>query len=126
MRLPVLLASLFLAALAAPSAAQAQIRISTRSMAPAVADSAGRAAMEAVKEEMGRVARAQHAYFDAHGAYAESLEKLPGYSVKQELTVMLTAGRDWFVLLGGGPRLGVEQMVVWREASTRTARRERD
>lgn len=126
MRLPVLLASLFLAAVAAPSAAHAQIRISTRSMAPAVADSASRAAMETVREEMDRVAQAQHAHFEAHGAYAESLEKLPGYTVKQELGVMLTAGRDWFVLLGGGSRLGVEQMVVWREEKARTARRERD
>jgi hypothetical protein len=95
-------------------------------MAPAAADSASRAAMESVREEMGRVAQAQHAYFDAHGAYAESLEKLPGYTVKQELAVMLTAGKDWFVLLGGGSRLGVEQMVVWREEKARTARRERD
>lgn len=126
MRLPVLLASLFLAAVAAPSAAHAQIRISTRSMAPAVADSASRAAMEAIKEEMGRVAQAQHAYFTEHGAYAESLDKLPGYTAKQELAVMLTAGKDWFVLLGGGSRLGVEQMVVWREEKARTARRERD
>jgi len=126
MRLPVLLASLFLAAVAAPSAAHAQIRISTRSMAPAVADSASRAAMEVVREEMDRVAQAQHAHFEAHGAYAESLDKLPGYTVKQELAVMLTAGRDWFVLLGGGSRLGVEQMVVWREEKARTARRERD
>jgi hypothetical protein len=126
MRLPVLLASLFLAAVAAPSAAHAQIRVSTRSMAPAVADSASRAAMEVVKEEMDRVAQAQHAYFEAHGAYAESLDKLPGHTVKQELAVMLTAGKDWFVLLGGGSRIGIEQVVVWREGSARTARRERD
>lgn len=126
MRLPVLLASLFLAAVAAPSAAHAQIRVSTRSMAPAVADSASRAAMEVVKDEMDRVAQAQHAHFEAHGAYAESLEKLPGYTVKQELAVMLTAGKDWFVLLGGGSRTGIEQMVVWRDGSARTARRERD
>lgn len=126
MRLLVLLASLFLAALAAPSATHAQLRISTRSMAPAVADSSSRAAMEAVKEEMGRVAQAQHAHFEAHGAYAESLDKLPGYTVKQELAVMLTAGRDWFVLLGGGSRIGVEQMVVWREGTAKPARRERD
>jgi hypothetical protein len=126
MRLPVLLASLFLAALAAPSAADAQLRMTTRSMAPAVADSASRAAMDAVREEMGRVALAQHAHFEAHGAYAESLDRLPGYTVKQELAVMLTAGRDWFVLLGGGSRIGVEQMVVWREGTARTARRERD
>ena len=126
MRLPVLLASLFLAAVAAPSAAYAQLRISTRSMAPAVADSASRAAMETVREEMGRVAQAQHAYFEAHGAYAESLDRLPGYTVKQELAVMLTAGRDWFVLLGGGSRIGVEQMVVWRDGTAKPARRERD
>lgn len=127
MRLPVLLASLFLAALAAPSAAHAQVRVTTRSMAPAVAaDSAARAAMEAVREEMGRVAQAQHAYFEANGAYAESLEKLPGYGVKQELAVMLTAGRDWFVLLGGGARIGVEQMVVWREGAVRPARQGRE
>jgi hypothetical protein len=126
MRLPVLLASLFLAAVAVPSAAHAQIRMSTRSMAPAAADSASRAAMDNLREEMGRVAQAQHAYFEAHGAYAESLEKLPGYTVKQELAVMLTAGRDWFVLLGGGSRIGIEQMVVWREEKARTVRRERD
>jgi hypothetical protein len=126
MRLPVLAASLFLAALAAPSAAHAQIRMSTRSMAPAVADSASRAGMQAVKDEMDRVAQAQHAYFAEHGTYAESLEKLPGHTWKRELAVMLTAGRDWFVLLGGGPRLGVEQLVVWREGGTSTPRPARE
>lgn len=107
--------ALALALFAAPAHAQYFIREVT--ISPATPDSAGTALARAVREDMDTILAAQDAYYAEHGRYAARLQDLPGARDLATVGVhyWLTAGRDWWVVLGGSHAAGMRQRVVSRE-----------
>ena len=104
------------AALAMPRAAAAQYQIRSTESAPAARDSVQRAQFEAVKDDLRTLIRSQEAYFQAHGRYAGELTDLPEFRLRPDTIVSFTAGDNWYVALGGGFAVGIQQVVVWRDA----------
>jgi hypothetical protein len=92
-------------------------------MAPASVDSAQAALLDVVNQDMNDLFDAQRAYYREHRRFAPSLAELPGFARGAESGIRMTAGADWYVVLGGGPQSGVLQQVVYfRPADGEVAR----
>ena len=71
------------------------------------------AALDAVNRDMNDLFTAQRAYYAQHGVFAPDFAQLPGYPPRPVSGITMTAGDDWYVVLGGGPDIGVSQQIVY-------------
>ena len=58
--------------------------------------------------------RAEDAHYDVHGRYTADRHALEGYRPLAGAQVVMTAGRDWYVVYAELPGKTIQQMTVWR------------
>lgn len=76
-------------------------------------DSMAAALLAAVDRDMNDLFAAQRAYYAQHGRFASTFAELPGFPESPVSGISMTAGDDWYVVLGGGPDIGVSQQIVY-------------
>lgn len=122
MRIPRIHAAALLAALFAvagrPAQARAQenrqdLTVQRTQMARSDRDSMQTALLNAVDRDMSALFDAQRAYYAQHGRFASSFARLPQFPSEPASGISMTAGDDWYVVLGGGPDIGVSQQIVY-------------
>jgi hypothetical protein len=97
---------------AAPATASAQFKLSRAQLVQGERTEAQVAAFNAVNTDMNALFTAQRAFFAAHGRYAAAFDELPGFSARPESRLVMTAGPDWYVAIGGDEQIGTMQQIA--------------
>lgn len=110
------LVAAILAVTAGPGTASAQFNLRRSQGAQSERTEAQVAALQGLNADLNALFDAQRVYFREHGRFAASLDELPGFSARPESRLVLSAGRDWYVAVGGDAQIGTSQQIVYRGA----------
>lgn len=106
-----LVAAIFAVA-AGPGTASAQFNLRRAQSVIGERTEAQVAAFQGLNADLNALFDAQRAFRREHGRFAASFDELPGFSVRPESQLVLTAGADWYVAVGGDERMGTAQQIV--------------
>jgi hypothetical protein len=116
MRISRLYAAALVAAILAigtgPATASAQVNVRRGHLVTGERTEAQVAAYAGLNADLNALFDAQRAFFREHRRWAVSLDELPGFSARAESRLVLTAGPDWYVAVGGDERMGTAQQIV--------------
>ncbi|HYW11182.1 MAG TPA: hypothetical protein VE871_04470 [Longimicrobium sp.] len=96
----------------APATASAQVNVRRSHLVTHERTEAQVAAFQGLNADLNALFDAQRAFRREHGRWAASFDELPGFSVRPESQLVLTAGPEWYVAVGGDEQMGTAQQIV--------------
>ncbi len=116
MRISRLYAAALMAAIltaAAPATVSAQLTVNRAQSVIGERTEAQVAAFQGLNADLNALFDAQRAFRREPGRWAASFEELPGFSARLESQMVLRAGADWYVAVGGDTQMGTAQQIVF-------------